>query len=261
MTFDPNEGAPQQSPAMPQPKPAVPPTAPARPAKQQRGKTSPLVVTLSLLAGIVIGVLGSLGVGVLIQAMTPPEPVVVQKVALGSADWFAEDAKLPKSVTAPATDLKIGETAKVLVGLATGNTAVAKITVDGVTELTEKQAKLLLTAQPALAGQKLFRIDYTVAYVSGEPLAGLQIGEAIYPITADGAQQLRVPVTGWKICGETALPAEVDANAETGAKAEPVKMCSVAAAPEAGAPVAGALFAQAGGPYSFADEGELSWLP
>lgn len=227
--------------------------------KQPKRGVSLVWVFVALAAGLVVGAAAVFGVNVYQQATAAAQPKTVEDAPLAAGQWWAADDELPKGTVQPGSQLKLGETAKVVLGTANGDHSVADITVDSVTALDEKDVRLLNSAQPALAGQKLFRIDYRVKYVSGKPLAGVLVGDAIYPVDAEGAKLLRVPVSGWKTCGATALPAEVDGSDET--PAAEVAMCSVAGSPDGGAAVVGALFAQSGGPYSFADKAQLTWLP
>lgn len=230
-------------------------------APQRRTGVSKLWVVAALLIGLVVGVAGSFAVSLF---MSTPEKAPAAEVPESRLDlnlWFADGDKLPKSATEPGSTLKLGDTANVLVGASNGTQSVAALTVESVDALNEQDSKTLQSAQPALAGQSLFRINYTVQYVSGDPLAGLRLGEAVYPVDAEGKQLLRVPVSGWKKCGEAALPAKVDAVTEGAEIPAAVKMCAVAASPAGAAPVVGALFAQAGGPYSLESSGQLTWLP
>jgi hypothetical protein len=236
-------------------------TSPGRQANNRRRGVSRAWVFISLLIGLVVGAGATFGTLTFIDATTPAEPVVVEDAALSASQWFTEGETLPDGVTAPGTQLALGDEATVLVGTLNGNVSEAKITVTSVTELNETETELLKSVQPALVGQKLYRINYTVTFVSGDPLAGVLIGDAISPVDAEGAELLRVPVSGWQTCGETALPAVVDVVPQDASTTMPVEMCAVASSPESGADVAGAIFSQAGGPYSFANKGQITWLP
>lgn len=227
-------------------------------AEPKRG-VSLVWVFVALAAGLVVGAAAVFGVNAYQQASAAKQPKPVDDMPLASGQWWSSDDALPQGAVEPGSRLTLGTAAKVVLGAASGDRTVATVTIDSVTALDEKDIKLLNSAQPALAGQKLFRIDYRVKYVSGDPLAGMLIGDAIFPVDAEGAKLLRVPVSGWKTCGATALPVEVDGSDET--PAAEVAMCSVAGSPDGGAGVVGALFAQSGGPYSFADKGQLTWLP
>lgn len=218
-------------------------------------------VAFALIIGLAVGAAGAVGVNLLMQNSATSSSASIDEVPLSATTWFTEGDTLPSSATEPGASLALGDSATVLVGSVTGGQSVATITVDAVAALDAKDSDLLKSAQPALAGQKLYRIDYTVEYVSGEPLAGMLIGDAIFPIDAEGAQLLRVPVAGWKKCGEPALPAAIDASADGATPAAPASMCAVVSSPDGGADVVGAVFAQAGGPYSFEAKGQLSWLP
>jgi hypothetical protein len=242
--------------------PAAAPGDAKAPSRYSRNRgASKLWIAGALVVGIALGAAGAVGVNLVLRNTAPAPPTTPDDVALSATTWFTESDTLPSSATEPGASLVLGKAAKVLVGSETGNQSVAKITVNAVAALDAKDSDLLKSAQPALAGQKLFRIDYTVEYVSGDPLAGMMIGDAIYPIDTEGAQLLRVPVAGWKKCGEPALPATIDDSADGATPAAPAAMCAVASSPDGGADVVGALFAQAGGPYSFEAKGQLTWLP
>lgn len=244
---------------------AAPVSAPRHPGAHlkyaARSGVSKIWVILALVVGLAVGAAATVGVTLLMQSGAAASAASTSEVALSSTSWFAEGDELPKGATEPGSNLAMGKSAKVLVGAANGGQSVANITVTAVSALDTKDSDLLKSAQPALAGQKLFRIDYTVEFVSGEPLAGMLIGDALYPVDAEAAQLLRVPVVGWKSCGEAALPASIDASTDGATPGEPAAMCAVAASPEGGADVVGAQFAQAGGPYSLAAKGQLTWLP
>lgn len=264
-----SSGAVSPQPAAPQPASSQPAAQPvsARPVASQsvgvlprRQGVSKLWVVAAGLIGLVVGVAATFGVTLVMAQTESAKPATIDPVELNSNQWFAEGDTLPKGVAEPGSEFALGSSAKVLVGAANGTQSVAAITVNSVEAIGEKDAELLKSVQPALAGQTLFEISYTVEYVSGDPLAGVQLGDAIYPVDAEGAQLLRVPVSGWKKCGASALPATIDASADGQTKAAPATMCAVAASPEGGAAVTGALFAQAGGPYSLAAKGQLTWL-
>lgn len=216
-------------------------------------------VFVALAAGLVVGAGGMFAVNMYQQATVAAQPEIIDDVPLAAGQWWPADKELPKGAAESGSRLALGQTAKVVLGSAAGETSVANITIDSVSALSEKETKLLNSAQPALAGQKLFRIDYRVKHLTGKPLAGMLIGDAIFPVNAEGAKLLRVPVSGWQTCGAAALPAKVDGTDETAAVEVP--MCSVAGSPEGGADVVGALFSQTGGPYSLNDKGQLTWLP
>lgn len=222
---------------------------------------SKLWVAGALVVGLAVGAAGAVAVGVLTKSNTQALPAEPNVVSLSSTNWFAEGDELPTGAVAPGADIVLGKSATVLVGSVSGGQSVAKITVTAVAAFDAKDDELLKSAQPALAGQRLYRIDYTVEYVSGDPLAGMRIGDAIYPVDAEGAPLLRVPVSGWKKCGEAALPTTVDESADGATPVEPAAMCAVAASPDGGADVVGAQFAQAGGPYSIESTGQITWLP
>lgn len=232
------------------------------PSRHSRARgVSKFWVAFALIIGLAVGAAGAVGVNLLLQNSATSPSANIDEVSLSATTWFTENDKLPKAASEPGASFALGDTATVLVGSVTGGQSVAKITVDSIAALDAKDSDLLKSAQPALAGQKLFRIDYTVEFVSGDPLAGMLIGDAIYPVDAEGAQLLRVPVAGWKKCGQPALPATIDASEDGATPAAPAAMCAVASSPDGGADVVGSLFAQAGGPYSFEAKGQLSWLP
>lgn len=246
---------PAQQPA-PQPGPVG-----AQPARRGRRGVSRLWVIGALVFGLIVGAGATFGATTLLESMTPVEQDAAEVSPLSASQWFADDATLPEAATPPGSDLALGDAATVLIGSVNGGVSLATITVDAVTELDAAETELLKSVQPALAGQKLFRIVYTVEFVSGDPLAGVIIGDAIHPVDNLSAELLRVPVTGWNVCGEAALPAEIDESGDGETAAVPVQMCAVAGSPEGGADVVGAFFAQPGGPYSLTAKGQVTWLP
>lgn len=184
----------------------------------------------------------------------PPEEKP-RPVALDGALWFGDDEELPLAATPPGTTLQLAQTATILVAPVGTQPALITLTVDRVEALSAEHTTLLHSLQPALAGQDLYRIDYTVSAEVLEALAGLRIGDAITPLAADGSRMLRVPVDGWNVCGNPAAP-----PLESLVKGQPVAMCAVAAAPT-GTVITGAMFSQAGGPYSVTIDGQVSWMP
>jgi len=232
-----------------------------RGAPKTRSGVSRAWVFVALVIGLLVGSGATFGTLALLDANNPDQPVVIEDAALNTSQWFTDDDVFPENATLPGTRLAFGEEATVLIGTLSGSVSLATITVTSVTALTEIESELLKSAQPALTGQTLYSTKYTVTFVSGDPLAGVMIGDAMYPVDSEGAELLRVPVSGWKTCGEVALPAEIDAVLEDSAETASVEMCSVAAAPEGGAQVVGAIFAQAGGPYSLSNKGQIIWLP
>ena len=230
-------------------------------ARSRRAGMSRGWVAGALVFGLLLGAAGTLGAMLLLPSLTGAQPSEPTESALAASQWFAEDESLPEGVIEPGTRLKIGDAATVLLGTETGERSVATITVTAVTPLDTEDAEFLKSVQPALTGQRLFRIDYTVQAVSGDSLAGIRLGDAIAPVDAEGAELLRVPISGWKSCGDAVVPAEADVVPEGSTEPAPIALCAVAASPEGGAEVAGALFAQPGGPYSVAAKGQLTWLP
>lgn len=215
----------------------------------------------ALVVGLVVGAAATFGVMTLLPALSGAQTGEPVESALAETSWFAEGDELPASATEPGSRLTIGDSATVLIGSGSGGESVAALTVAAIAELNSEEADFLKSVQPALTGQRLYRIDYTVRFISGDPLAGVRIGGALAPVDAEGAELLRVPVSGWKTCGDAVLPTEVDAVAEGETEPAAVTMCAVAASPEGGADVVGARFAQPGGPYSSANKGQLTWLP
>lgn len=222
---------------------------------------APYWAVITLTIGIALGAGGAFVYSFFVTQQNAAAEAAAEERELNTNVWFTDDDTLPESATAPGSKLAIGEEATVLVQSSLGKTSVATVTVESIEVFDEADTKLLRNAQPALLGQSLYRINYLVAYQSGEALAGVRFGDAIFPTDDKGNQLLQVPVNGFESCGTAALPDTIDANDEQGTKAQPAKMCAVAASPEGAAPVAGAFFAQPGGPYALAIKGQITWLP
>lgn len=231
------------------------------PPTVKRAGVAPGWIAGALVAGLVVGAAATWGVMTFFPSLTGAQPVPMAESALAASAWFGEDEQLPSSVTEPGTQLTLGDPATVLIGGEAQARSVASITVTTIAALSSEDEAFLKSVQPALAGQRLYRVEYSVQYQSGDPLAGVRVGDALAPVDAEGAELLRVPVSGWKSCGDAVLPAEVDLIAEGESEPTAVLMCAVAASPEGAADVAGARFSQPGGPYSVAAKGQLTWLP
>lgn len=232
------------------------PATAARPAAHtRRSRLTPLWVTLALLIGAGLGVGGTLAAQLLLAAPAETEAEPPRPIALDGQLWFDQEDVLPSSATPPGSRLTLGERATILVSPVQRVPQLVDVSVEAVALLTPEQTELLRSLQPALEGQTLYRIDFTVTPPPDVDLTGVPFGEAITPITADGVRMLRVPVEGWKVCGNASLPA-APADNPTG----PRSMCVVGAAPPAST-IAGAEFSQPGGPYSVTIDGQVTWLP
>jgi hypothetical protein len=221
---------------------------------RRRARRFPTALVVVALAGVAVGIAGTL----LLPRLLPPASTPAPSIPTTSATPTTTPVPLPTNtaLTPPGTKLALGKPGTVQLATGPGHTAVVTLTPSSPVPASAAEMDALRTSVPQLAGMRVFFTQVQLTKVSGDPLAGVDLAPVLQSITRDGVAVTGLPIANWARCGALTLTPDVDSPGQF----QQVCLASAAsAAPDSLVP-AGLRFTQPGGPYTPATSG-VTWMP